>query len=245
MRLTVLGSSSRGNGYLLTSGSGETLVLEAGVPLSAVLRKVPYGSIAGVVVSHQHGDHAGRVNEYLSRRITVWMSGETARSLKFADGSLPLLFEEERQFRVGTFEVLPFRLYHDVPCFGFLVRHPDMEGNLLFCTDTSRIPYTFDNVQTLMVEADYDPVLLKRNVENGRVNGKLARRIRETHFSIDKCVSFCRSRDLRNLRRIILVHLSERNSSADVFHDAMVVATGVPVYIATAGLEIEVGNNPF
>ena len=245
MRLTVLGSSSKGNGYLLTAESGETLVIEAGVPLSAVLRQTPYNNISGVIVSHQHGDHAGRAGEYLSRRINVWMSDETAHAMKFSGGFLPLFFDEERPFNVGTFEVLPFRLYHDVACYGFLVRHSDMEGNLLFCTDTSSIPYTFDDVQTLMVEADYDPVLLKRNVESGRVNGKLARRIRETHLSIDKCMAFCRNRDLRDLRRIILIHLSERNSSAEVFHDAMVAATGVPVYVAAAGLEIEVGNNPF
>lgn len=120
-----------------------------------------------------------------------------------------------------------------------------MLGNLLFCTDTASIPYSFDDVQTLMIEADYDVELLSKNEEAGKVHPKLAKRIRESHYSITKAIRFCKNRDLAKLRNVILVHLSAKNSSADDFRRRMIEATGKSVYIATPGLEVEVGNNPF
>lgn len=249
MRLTVYGSGSSGNGYALQSAQGDTLLIEAGVPASVPLRDIPYNSIAGLIISHSHGDHAGRLSEYLGRRINTYMAEETLHSLKFYQdgytGFLPFLFQEEHMFSLGQFDIIPFRLQHDVPCFGFLIRHPDMQGNLLFCTDTASIPYTFEDVQTLMIEADYDEQMLADNETAGKVHPKLAKRIRESHYSISRAVRFCRNRDLSKLRKVILLHLSSKNSSVDEFKRIMTEATGKPVYIAAKGLQVEVGNNPF
>lgn len=246
MKFKVLGSGSSGNGYLLTSSEGETLVIEAGVRLAEVLKEVPYRNIVGLIVSHTHGDHAGFLSDYLNRRIETRIHDESLKEWKGKFGSfLPLLFEEECMFSLGKFDIIPFRLKHDTPCFGFLIRHPDMLGNLLFCTDTSEIPYTFDDVQTLAVEADYDYNILLDNVRNGKLIVKLARRICSTHFSIDQAIDFCRNRDMKKLRNIILLHLSRNNSSSDEFRERMIMATGKPTYIAAKGIEVEVGNNPF
>lgn len=246
MKFKVLGSGSSGNGYLLTSREGETLVIEAGVRLAEVLKEVPYRNIVGLIVSHTHGDHAGFLSDYLNRRIETRIHDESLKEWKGKFGSfLPLFFEEECMFSLGKFDIIPFRLKHDTPCFGFLIRHPDMLGNLLFCTDTSEIPYTFDDVQTLAVEADYDYNILLDNVRNGKLIVKLARRICSTHFSIDQAIDFCRNRDMKKLRNIILLHLSRNNSSSDEFRERMIMATGKPTYIAAKGIEVEVGNNPF
>lgn len=246
MKFKVLGSGSSGNGYLLTSSEGETLVIEAGVRLAEVLKEVPYRNIVGLIVSHTHGDHAGFLSDYLNRRIETRIHDESLKEWKGKFGSfLPLFFEEECMFSLGKFDIIPFRLKHDTPCFGFLIRHPDMLGNLLFCTDTSEIPYTFDDVQTLAVEADYDYNILLDNVRNGKLIVKLARRICSTHFSIDQAIDFCRNRDMKKLRNIILLHLSRNNSSSDEFRERMIMATGKPTYIAAKGIEVEVGNNPF
>lgn len=53
--LLVLGSSSRGNCYLLEC-SNETLVLECGVDWNVLLENVEdFSKIVGVCVSHSHG----------------------------------------------------------------------------------------------------------------------------------------------------------------------------------------------
>jgi len=247
MRLKVFSSGSAGNGYTLTSNRGDTLIIEAGVSASILLRETKRDSVSGLILSHAHGDHAGRLQEYLNMRILTRIHEESLHALKkeLTGYFLPLFFEEEIPFNMGNYEVLPFRMYHDTPCFGFLIRHPDMLGNLLFCTDTARIPYTFDNVQNIMIEADYDEELLKANIENGKVNDFLGNRIRKTHYSIGQAITFCKNRDLSRVRNIVLLHLSKNNSSSDSFRQRMIEATGKPVYIAESGLEIEIGNNPF
>lgn len=246
MTFKVLGSGSSGNGYLLTSSEGETLVIEAGVRLSDVLKEVPYRNIVGLIVSHAHGDHAGFLSEYLYRRIKTWIHEESLEEWKGKiNGFIPLHFNEECKFSIGNFQIIPFRLNHDTPCFGFLIRHPDMLGNFLFCTDTSEIPYTFEDVQTLAIEADYDYKILLDNVNNGNLIVSLARRICSSHFSIDQAIDFCKNRDISNLRNIILLHLSRNNSSSEDFRRRVIMATGKPTYIAEKGLEVEVGNNPF
>lgn len=246
MTFKVLGSGSSGNGYLLTSSEGETLVIEAGVRLSEVLKEVSYRNIAGLIVSHTHGDHAGFLADYLNRRIETWIHDESLKEWKGKTSDfLPLFFEEECMFSLGKFDIIPFRLKHDTPCFGFLIRHPDMLGNFLFCTDTAEIPYTFQDVQTLAIEADYDYNMLLENVRSGKLIVKLARRICSSHFSIDQAIEFCKNRDMKKLRNIILLHLSRNNSSSEAFKDKMIKATGKPTYIASKGLEVEVGNTPF
>lgn len=246
MTFKVLGSGSSGNGYLLTSSEGETLVIEAGVRLSDVLKEVPYRNIVGLIVSHAHGDHAGFLSEYLYRRVTTYIHDESLKEWKGKTSDfLPLFFDEECMFSLGKFDIIPFRLKHDTPCFGFLIRHPDMLGNFLFCTDTAEIPYTFQDVQTLAIEADYDYNMLLENVRSGKLIVKLARRICSSHFSIDQAIEFCKNRDMKKLRNIILLHLSRNNSSSEAFKDKMIKATGKPTYIASKGLEVEVGNTPF
>lgn len=247
MRLKVFSSGSAGNGYTLTSNKGDTLIIEAGVSASIILREIKRDSISGLIISHAHGDHAGRMQEYLDMRIPTRIHDESLHALKreVSGYFLPLFFDEEVPFKMGNYEVLPFRMYHDTPCFGFMIRHPDMMGNLLFCTDTSRIPYTFENVQNIMIEADYDEDILRSNVANGKVNDYLGNRIRKTHHSIGQAISFCKDRDLSKVRNIILLHLSKNNSSSDSFRQRMINVTGKPVFIAEPGLEIEIGNNPF
>lgn len=246
MKLIVLGSSSKGNSYILRSAGGDSLIIEAGISISAVYKYVRHDDISGVLVSHSHGDHAGRVQEYLDAYIPVHMNNECIHAGRIKPyHNNPKLFSEESSFHVGRFDVIAFRLFHDVPCSGFLIRHPDMSGNLLFCTDTSKIPYTFDGVENLLVEADYDESLLARNQDNGAVHPVLASRIRKTHFSIDKAIQFCTNRNLKEVRNIILIHLSEKNSDAECFRQRMVSETGKMVYVASAGLEVEVGNKPF
>ena len=55
MILKVLGSSSRGNGYILETDK-EALVLEGGVSLTQVKKAMDFNTskIVGVCISHEH-----------------------------------------------------------------------------------------------------------------------------------------------------------------------------------------------
>lgn len=55
--LKVLGSSSQGNGYLLTDSNGYSLIIECGIKLNEVKKACGHDmtKIVGAIVSHGHG----------------------------------------------------------------------------------------------------------------------------------------------------------------------------------------------
>ena len=63
--LSVIGTGSSGNGYILTCGK-DKLIIECGMPLERVLERLDYdiSGVCGVIVTHVHGDHAKHVPEY-------------------------------------------------------------------------------------------------------------------------------------------------------------------------------------
>lgn len=56
MTLKCLGSESKGNSYILTSNTGEILILEAGIHVKDVMQSIQFDidKIVGVCVSHVH-----------------------------------------------------------------------------------------------------------------------------------------------------------------------------------------------
>ena len=83
MELTVLGSSSEGNAYVLQN-AGEALLLEAGIPFKKVLAALGNNvkKIVGCLITHEHGDHAGRINEVLNYVVPVYASKGTIEAAK-------------------------------------------------------------------------------------------------------------------------------------------------------------------
>lgn len=239
MKLKVLGSGSSGNGYLLVADNGETLIIEAGISASNVFKEVKYENIAGLIISHSHGDHAGYINDYLGKSIDTYISNSCFECLKIEKRPTLKLFQTEKQFKVGSFNIKPFLLDHDVPCHGFLIGHEEC-GNILFCTDTKSINYKFPGVETLMIESDFDYNILIRNKKAEIISDYLANRIMQTHMSIDDAINFAENYK-KSLGSIILLHLSKSNANGEIFKNQMQSNTGINTHIAEQGLEVKLG----
>ena len=107
MRLYVAGSSSSGNCYLLYD-EREILILECGVPFKNI-NGLPFfdlEKVVGCVISHEHGDHAGRMNEFLDYGVDCLASSGTISSLSFTSKRLPLMIEEGVTVMAGAFSIL-------------------------------------------------------------------------------------------------------------------------------------------
>lgn len=247
MELTVLGSSSAGNCYILQNDT-EALVIECGVSLREVKKAVNFNisKIVGCLVSHEHGDHAGHVNEFLSARIGVYASRGTISkcNLKIIS-SVPHAIEAGNKHQLGNFTILPFDVKHDcAEPLGFLVKHPEI-GVLLFVTDSYSIPYTFAGLTNIMIEANYRIDLLQKNIDAGRIPAALRTRTLEIHMSIDTCREALLANDLSKVNNIILLHLSDGNSNAEEFKRDIHQATGKRVHIANKGFKISLNKTPF
>lgn len=243
MNLKVLGSSSRGNCYILENET-EALVIECGVPLADVKRAIDFNikKISGCVVSHEHLDHAKFVKNFIDSGIRVYMSTGTARSLGI---ELETVCGNTCHFKLGGFHIMSFYVNHDAEePLGFLINHKET-GTILFATDTSSLNYQFKNLSNILIECNYRIDLLKKNVNEGYVSGSLMSRTIQNHMDFGTCLDFLKSTDLSVVNNIVLLHLSDKNSNAGEFVEDIIKATGKNVFVADKGLNIELNKTPF
>ena len=145
MRFTVLGSGSTGNAVLISSDKTNVLV-DAGMSSREILRRlaevgVSHDSLDGVLITHEHGDHAGGLRVLMaSVNCPVFMSKATedayydtraggqngdseSSKRKAALNNKTVEIESTRDFRIGDIDFEPFSVPHDAADnFGFVAR---------------------------------------------------------------------------------------------------------------------------
>lgn len=233
MEIAVLASGSSGNCYKVSDGH-TSLLLECGIPFKEIQKKLNFQlhEIDACLVSHEHQDHAKAVKELLKCGIEVCMSTGTANMFD-CDLLKITTVEPLQQFKVGTFEILPFSTEHDVAePIGFLIYSTVIKEKLLFATDTYYVRYRFSGLNYIMVECNYVLDILKRNVEAGLVPVAHKNRLLQSHFELGNVKKFLQSNDLSKVQEIWLLHLSDGNSDAERFKREIQEISGKPVYIA-------------
>lgn len=218
MKFRCLGSGSSGNCYMLESDS-EVLVIEAGVPFMEAKKALDFNisKIVGVVISHSHGDHAKYAGEYEKAGIPLFRPYES---------------NMERQVRTyGGFVIKSFNLVHDVSCCGFLIQHPEA-GNVLYASDTEYIKYRFQNLNHILVECNYSKDLVLEDAANRS-------HVMTGHIELQTALDFLRANNNPNLRNVILLHMSDRNSDPDEFVAEAEKVVQCPVWAAEKGLEVD------
>ena len=169
------------------------------------------------------GDHAKYAHEYEAAGIPVWK---------------PFLADSLRQTaQFGGFRVQSFGLIHNVPCCGFLIKHKDL-GKMLYVTDTEYVPYTFKGLTAMLIEANYDDVDRNEAKRNHVLTG---------HLNIRTTIDCIKANASDALEAVVLCHLSEENSDAKAFAEAVreAVQPSVNVHIAEAGSVIGINEVPF
>lgn len=246
MKLHVLGSNSKGNGYIL-EGKSQTLLLEAGLPLKDVKEALNFDltKVVGVLVSHAHGDHSKYVKQFIDSGIRVYTSFETVKALGGIDEWWSdQTIEAGKQFSIGEFKIIPFSVKHDAPCLGFLINHPE-SGNILFVTDTHYIPNRFKGLNQILIEANYEERILNENLIDGKIDNMRYQRVLRSHMSLETCIEALKANNLKGVQNIVLIHLSPQNSDAKLFKSKVVEATGKNIHIALKGLVIDFNKNPY
>ena len=248
MRLTVLGSGSSGNGYVLEARNS-ALVLECGVPPKVMhqLTGVPVSKIAGCLISHEHIDHAKYAESYAKTgTLKAMFNRKESRGRYFPDEyrSHPLIALSTTL--IGEWKVRTFDVVHDAAePFGFLIEHREC-GRILFITDTSYCKYNFRDLAPdhIMVEANYDDGILTQNVASGVVEPLRAERTRRSLLSIRQACDLIAANQTAELKSVLLLHLSGDNASASQFvRIAEQTALFARIAVAGKGLVVELNKN--
>lgn len=228
MRVWVLGSGSRGNAVLLESGDSRVLI-DAGFAPSILVQRMRMAEIApesieSVIVTHEHVDHVRGVRG-LSRRFG-WSAYATAgtitaaRDLRDAGAHT---FRAGEPFEVGAFDVLAVRSPHDAAEPVVLIATAratgaragviyDLGSSTQLLTDSAR------NLDVLVVEANHDEIMLANGPYPPSVRARIAGR--SGHLSNRAAAELVGEITHRNLRHVILAHLSEScNTPAAALRD--------------------------
>lgn len=227
MEIDVLASGSRGNCYRISDGAS-SLLLECGIPFARIQRGLHFrtSDISGCLVTHRHGDHAKCAAEMIRRGIHIYGPEDVAAHYPGTTVLQPL-----KRYHIASFDVMAINVVHDVPCYSYLAYSRERQEMLAYITDTPYLPYTIPGINYLMVEANHSKELLRANAANGIIHRTLAERIVKTHMSIESAMELIKSNDMRHCKQVHLLHLSDSNSDAEAFRDAVEKLTGAEVYV--------------
>lgn len=245
MKLSVVGSSSKGNCYVLHNDS-ESLIIEAGCPISEVLKAINYDvpKVTACIVSHEHGDHSKNVHSLQKYGIKCYMSKGTFEGLKKFVVT-PEIIKSGDVFKVGGFTIKAFSTHHDCnEPLGFLISHREI-GLLLFAIDTCYLDYVFPGLTNIMIECNYSDDILERNVEEGIVHPKVMMHIKRSHMSIQTCIKTLQANKLDEVNNIILLHLSKDNADSIRFKKDVMMATAKNVIVAEKNMCVDINKTPF
>lgn len=232
MDIQTIGSGSSGNCYKVSDGH-TAILLEAGIQFQKIQQAVKFKTrqIKGVLITHEHLDHAGHVKDYMKHGMNVFMTPGTKEALELNHYRL-FTVEYKQPFKIGSLTIMPFETEHDVaePC-GYLIKS-DNGSKLLFATDTYYIKYRFPGITHMLLEVNHDYEYMMDNVKKGVIHQGLANRIMKSHLNLENAIKYLQSSDLSQLKEIHLIHLSNNNSKANEFKEKIQAVTGVSVKIA-------------
>jgi phosphoribosyl 1,2-cyclic phosphodiesterase len=249
MKLKVLGSSSKGNCYILESPTG-SLLIEAGLPWKEIQKGIDFDlrDVVGCLVSHEHKDHCKAIQDVMWAGITAVMSDGTAKALNAYEHMFyrAQAVKSGQQFTIEDFIIVAFDTEHDaVEPLGYLIQYKPTKEKLLFLTDSYYSKYTFKSLNYIMLECNYIKETLDANIAAGYVDERMKPRLLQSHFSLEHVKEFLQANDLSQCREIILLHLSSQNSDASQMVKEIKELTGITSKIAEPGLAVELELYPY
>jgi len=241
LRFQSLASSSAGNAYVLDDGESRIL-LECGLPYKKLQKLMGFdsGRLSGCLVTHEHKDHARCFADLLKNGVRVYASEGTAEALESEIiDTLPVNENfEYQEFSIGTFDVLPFKVFHDAKePVGYLIRSRADGDKLAFATDTVNLRYRFPGLNILALECNYSYDILDRC---NRLPQKVVHRITNSHMELGRLCGYLMTLDLSQCRELYLLHLSDSCSNEGLFVSEVMQC--VPRHVRVSACPKESGN---
>lgn len=234
MRFTVLGSGSTGNAVLISSETTNVLV-DAGLSSREIVRRlnevgVSCDDIDGVLITHEHSDHAGGLRVLLrSVDCPVYVSRPTEdafydtraggqngdsesskRQTALKENTVEI--ESNQEFRIGDIDFEPFSVPHDAADnFGFVAKHDGVKVATLmdFGHISDLIKEKLCGCDAIIVESNHSRDMLRAC---SMYTWDLKQRImsRTGHLSNEDLSDWLTNDFDGSARYIVLAHLSQR-----------------------------------
>ncbi len=236
MKVTVLGSGSRGNAVLIEA-DGVRLLVDAGFSgrdlerrLAAV--EVDPSTLTALLVTHDHSDHT-RGMGVAARRwgLPLYLTDKTrtvCRSL--LDGSEDVrAYSSAAEVEIGGLVVTPFLTVHDAADpVAVTVTERATGEKLGIATDLGRatapVRHALQGCDILVLESNHDEILLRESPYPWSVKARIGGS--HGHLSNRAAAELVRELHHEGLCAVILAHLSEQANDPGLARDTVGEALG-------------------
>jgi len=230
VRLTVLGSGSRGNAVLLESQAGALLV-DAGFSLRDLGRRFAAAGrdparVAGIVLTHEHGDHSrGAAAAAAAWGVPVLASAGTLAALarRLKPGTATRALTAAARETCGGFTLRAFPTAHDA-ADAIAVVAEDGEGRRVGVaydvgSPTTALKLACRELDALVLETNHDEVMLRASGYPPSVRSRIAGR--GGHLSNRQAAELAAEVAHAGLAVLVLAHLSDRCNTPDLAREAV------------------------
>lgn len=223
LRVSILGSGSRGNAALVATSRVRVLV-DAGFSFRSLSKRLAAigESAAGldaVLISHEHSDHVSGL-AVLSRKasVPVYMTERTASAVEWGEKKPHVeRFEAGSKIVIGDLEIETFTIPHDaVDPVGFTFRRNGFKVGI--ATDlgymTESIKRHIAGCDLLALESNHDLEMLKVGPYPWFVKQRVMSRV--GHLSNQAVSDYLSAEFDPRTRILVLAHLSGNNNHPEI-----------------------------
>lgn len=225
-------SGSTGNSLFVETKNTKLLIDsgESAKKISDALSQldVDVHDIDGILVTHEHSDHIKGLGT-LSKKfnIPVYANQETWNAMPEQKEKVAIenqkLYQPFEEFEIGDLKISPFQIPHDAanPC-GFSVYY--QKNKISIATDLGHIDDTImehlENSSFIMLEANYDPQILKCSSYPYSLKRRIAGP--NGHLSNTNAGEIISSLIPSGLRSVMLGHLSKENNFPELAYKTVI-----------------------
>lgn len=201
MRLSVIGTGSSGNSYVLKSNNGKFCLLDCGLKFTTITHDKNFGSFSDldfVWTTHVHGDHSKSLEDFKrSGCECFWWDN----------------VEQGKVIKVGQWTLVPFPALHNAVNFGVIVHDGNENKTLAYCTDFTKIP-KIEHVPYWLYEINYDEATIDTLIETRSLDELHIANNVKYHNSLEKALDYFGGLETRP-KLVVACHLSKISGCAD------------------------------
>ncbi|MBX3145827.1 MAG: MBL fold metallo-hydrolase [Gemmatimonadales bacterium] len=251
--LSALGSGSGGNAFVLDGPDGALLV-DAGFTAKELERRatlvgVDLSRVHGVVLTHEHGDHAtGSVRIAKRLGVPLVATEGTLRSLAPPEGVDRVMLRSSSIAELGPFSIESCRIIHDAAePTALAVEYQEVRLGVAydFGRATLGLRHLLRGCDALVVESNYDEIMLRTSDYPVSVQHRIAGS--GGHLSNRAAAELLADLCHDGLGVVVLAHLSRQCNAPEVAHSTVAGYLGVRGFtgrIAVATQDTPVGPLP-
>lgn len=122
------GHNVRKRASLLIEAAGQRVLLDTPPEISLLLDQAQVFDLSAILLSHEHFDHIGGLIEfeYWKQALPIFAGYDVLPQLRLTprleEGALLSGFYPHTRLHFGALKVIPFKVSHHVPCYGFALQ---------------------------------------------------------------------------------------------------------------------------